>query len=352
MKSAVRACVVAGVCSAVLGGGVVGWGATKKTVTVAADGSGDFKDVQAAVDSAPEGNVVVKIKPGTYQKLINITTPGVELRGMGKQPQDVVLTFNNSHAIVNGTWKSASVMVSGDDFLAENLTMENSFEREHPKPGPNAQAVALFATGDRQVYRHVRFIGYQDTLYADSKTCHLAPAQQGGVPLPAGEAPPACAAARQYYEDCYIEGHVDFIFGDAKAVFKNCEIHALAHSMDTLTAQSKVYPAEDSGYLFLDCTVTGEEGAVNILMGRPWRAYSTVIFINTDFKAKLNPAGWQEWGGRLTNAYYAEYKSHGDSGDVAQRLEGTHVLSKDEAAKYTVKFWVGGKDGWDPAKVK
>ena len=138
--------------------------------------------MQAAVDSAPEGNIVVRIKPGTYQKLLNITTPGVELRGMGKQPQDVVLTFNNSHAMVNGTWKSASVMVSGDDFYAENLTIENSFEREHPKPGANAQAVALFATGDRQVYRHVRFLGYQDTLYADSKTCHLAPAQQGGAP--------------------------------------------------------------------------------------------------------------------------------------------------------------------------
>ena len=159
----------------------VGWGAAKKkVVTVAVDGSGDFKDVQAAVDSAPEGNVVVRIKPGTYKQLVNITTPGVELRGMGKQPQDVVLTYNNSHAMVNGTWKSASIMVSGDDFIAENLTMENSFEREHPKPGPDAQAVALFATGDRQVYRRVRFLGYQDTLYADRKTCHLAPAQQGG----------------------------------------------------------------------------------------------------------------------------------------------------------------------------
>jgi pectinesterase len=352
MKLGVWTRVVGGVCLVVMFGSGVGWGAAKKTVTVAADGSGDFKDVQAAVDSAPEGNIVVRIKPGTYQKLVNITTPGVELRGMGKQPQDVVLTFNNSHAMVNGTWKSASVMVSGDDFYAENLTIENSFEREHPKPGTNAQAVALFATGDRQVYRHVRFLGYQDTLYADSKTCHLAPAQQGGAPIPAVEAPQACAAARQYYEDCYIEGHVDFIFGDAKAVFKNCEIHALAHSMDTLTAQSKVYPAEDSGYLFLDCTVTGEEGAVNILMGRPWRTYSTVVFVNTDFKAKLNPAGWQEWGGRLTSSYYAEYKSHGDAGDVAQRLEGTHQLTDAEAAKYTTKDWLSGKDGWDPAKVK
>ncbi len=150
----------------------------------------------------------------------------------------------------------------------------------------------------------------------------------------------------------YIEGHVDFIFGDAKAAFKNCEIHALAHSMDTLTAQSKVYPAEDSGYLFLDCTVTGEEGATNILLGRPWRTYSTAVFVNTDFKARLNPAGWQEWGGKIPTSFYAEYKSHGEAGDVSQRLAGTHVLTDEEAKKYTVKDWLSGKDGWDPTKVK
>jgi pectin methylesterase-like acyl-CoA thioesterase len=332
---------------------MTGWAAPKKkVVTVAADGSGDFKDVQSAVDSDPEGNVVIRIKPGIYKQLVNIKANGVELRGLGKQPQDVVLTYNNSHALVNGTWKSASIMVSGDDFVAENLTMENSFERENPKPGPDAQAVALFATGDRQVYRRVRFLGYQDTLYADSKTCHLAPAQQGGAPIPAEQMPVPCAAARQFYEECYIEGHVDFIFGDAKAAFKNCEIHALAHSMDTLTAQSKLYPAEDSGYLFLDCTVTGEEGAKNIFMGRPWRTYSTAVFVNTDFKVKLNQAGWQEWGGRISTSYYADYKSHGESGDVSQRLAGTHVLTDEEAKKYTVKEWLAGKDGWDPAKVK
>jgi len=159
--------------------------------------------------------------------------------------------------------------------------------------------VALRVTGDREIFRHVRLLGYQDTLYADSKTCHST-----------GETG-TCRASRQYFGDCTIEGHVDFIFGDAKAVFERCEIHGMAHSMVTITAQSRVRPDEDSGYLFRDCTVTAEAGAAEILLGRPWRETSTVVFLNTDFKAPLDPKGWLEWGGRLKTSDYAEYGSHG-----------------------------------------
>jgi pectin methylesterase-like acyl-CoA thioesterase len=248
--------------------------------------------------------------------------------------------------MAGGTSKSASTTVSGDNFLAENLTFENSFSRDNPDAHGDIQAVALLATGDRDVFRHVRLIGAQDTLYANSKTCHSDAEIAAGRP---------CRAARQYYSDCYIEGHVDFIFGDAKAVFDHCEIHAITHSIVTITAQSKVYPvypAEDSGYLFLDCTVTGDPGATDILLGRPWRAYSTVVFLNTDFKAKLDPAGWAEWDGKLKTSSYAEYDSHGMSGPVSQRIAGTHQLSAAEAARDTVTAWLAGPDGWRPEATR
>jgi pectinesterase len=315
------------------------WGATNKVVTVALDGSGDFKDVQSAIDADPQGHVTVRIKPGVYTQLVQIAADGVELRGLGSRPQDVVLTFHNSHAMAGGTSKSASTTVSGDNFLAENLTFENSFSRENPDAHGDTQAVALLVTGDREVFWQVRLIGAQDTLYANSKTCHSDAEIAAGKP---------CRAARQYYSDCYIEGHVDFIFGDAKAVFDHCEIHAIAHPITTITAQSKVYPAEDSGYLFLNCTVTGDAGATDILLGRPWRAYSTVVFLNTDFKAKLAPAGWAEWDGKLKTSSYAEYGSHGMSGPVSERIAGTRQLSAAEAARDTVKAWLAGTDGWNP----
>ena len=312
---------------------------SRKTVTVAADGSGDYKDVQAAINSAAAGNITVRIKPGKYHQVVTIAANGVELRGLGAEPGDVVLTFGNSHEMAGGTTKSASTTISGDDFYAENLTFDNSFSRDHPEAHTDGQAVALLSLGDRQVYRHVRLIGAQDTLYANSKRCHSESDAKAGLP---------CAAARQYFSDCYVEGHVDFIFGDAKAVFDHCEIHAIPHAITTITAQSRLYPAEDSGYLFLNCTVTGDAGATNILLGRPWRAYSTAYFLNTNFLAPLNPSGWSDWDGKLVTSTYAEYGSHGKAGDLSKRLAGTHVLSAAEAARFTVAAWLGGQDHWSP----
>jgi pectin methylesterase-like acyl-CoA thioesterase len=320
--------------------------AKKKTIMVAADGSGQFKTVQEAVDSAPDGNVRINIKPGEYRSLIAINANGVELRGLGKTPQDTVLVYDNSAGTPGpdgrqlGTGKSATIMLTGDDFLAENLTIANDFEKKHERSNQGSQAVALHVTGDREVFRKVRFLGFQDTLYADSKLCH-APGTSG-----------TCHAARQYYANCYIEGHVDFIFGDAKAVFDKCEIHTLPHVMDTLTAQSRLRPEEDSGYVFRDCTVTGDPGSQDILLGRPWRAYSTVVFLNTDFRAPLDPAGWKEWSGALATSDYEEFNSHGMAGDVTKRIAPSKQLTSADIGKYATKTWLAGTDGWDPEKVR
>jgi len=315
----------------------------RKIVVVAADGTGQFKTVQEAVDSAPDGNIRIDIKPGEYRALIMVAANNVELRGLGRTPQDTVLVYDNSAGTAGGTGKSGTIMVTGDDFHAENLTIANDFEKRHERSNQGSQAVALHVTGDREIFRHVRFLGFQDTLYADSKSCHTPGGMAGGGASP-------CQASRQYYADCYIEGHVDFIFGDAKAVFDRCEIHALAHVMDTLTAQSRLRPEEDSGYLFRDCTVTGDAGAQDILLGRPWRAYSTVVFLNTDFKAPLDPAGWKEWSGALATSDYEEYNSHGMAGDVSKRISPSKQVPEADLPKYTTKAWLSGTDGWDPEK--
>ncbi len=332
----------------------------KKTVLVAADGSAQFKTVQEAVDSAPDGNLRINIKPGEYRALIHVTTNGVELHGLGKTPQDTVLVYDNSAGTPGpdgrqlGTGRSGTVTLSGDDFLAENLTIANDFEKRHTRSNQGSQAVALHVTGDRDVFRHVRFLGFQDTLYADSRLCHTPPAAPGSSAAPAAAV--TCNAARQYYADCYIEGHVDFIFGDARAVFDRCEIHTLPHVMDTITAQSRLRPEENSGYIFHDCVVTGDPGSPpspqDILLGRPWRSYSTAIFINTDFRAPLDPAGWKEWNGALKTSDYAEYNSHGQSGDVSKRISPGKQLTQADLAQYATKAWLSAPDNWNPEKIK
>lgn len=308
--------------------------AQPKSATVAPDGSADFTSVQAAVNS---GAKLIRIHPGTYKEVLTISQSGIQLRGTGARPQDVVLTFDNSAGTAGGTTKSASVTVSGDDFYAGNLTIENSFSRTRPLNQEGSQAVALKITGDRAVFRHVRFLGYQDTLYPNSKHCDT---DQG-----------PCQPARQYFSECYIEGNVDFIFGDALAFFDRCEIHALAHATVMLTAQSKRYAEEKSGYVFDHCRITAEKGAAKVYLGRPWRAYSTVVFLHTEMGPEIAPEGWHEWehDGKpsLPTSFYAEYHSTGAGANPSRRQ-----LTDAEAARFALKTFLAGDDQWDPTKVR
>jgi pectin methylesterase-like acyl-CoA thioesterase len=306
----------------------------KAAVVVAPDSSGDFTTVAAAIES---GARIIRIKPGTYRELLTIPQAGIQLRGTGARPQDVVLTFDNSAGTAGGTTKSASITVSGDDFYAENLTIENSFSRNRPLKQEGSQAVALKITGDRAVFRKVRFLGYQDTLYANSKSCET---DKG-----------PCVPARQYFSECYIEGNVDFIFGDALAFFDRCEIHALAHSVIMLTAQSRHYAEEKSGYVFDHCRITAEKGADRVFLGRPWRAYSTVVFLNTELPSEIDPEGWREWEhdgkASLPTSFYAEYRSRGPGARTDTRKQ----LTDAEAARFALKTFLAGDDHWDPTKV-
>lgn len=300
---------------------------------VAPDGSADFKTVSAALAS---GATDIRIKPGLYKEHLTIDRSGVQLRGLGSTPQDVVLSYDLSAGTAGGTTKSASVTVSGDDFLAENLTIENTFSRTRPLAHEGSQAVALKVTGDRAIFRRVRFLGYQDTLYAASKHCE-------------SDSGP-CTPARQYFENCYIEGNVDFIFGDAMAYFERCEIHALPHSTIMLTAQSRHYPEEQSAYVFDHCRITADPGVQHVYLGRPWRSYATVVWLDTEMPAAVEPAGWHEWehNGKasLPTAYYAEFHSTGPGANPARRQ-----LTAAEAARFALGPFLRGDDRWEPTKV-
>jgi pectinesterase len=312
--------------------------AAKPVESVAGDGSGQFRTVQSAVDAAPEGGAVLRISPGTYREKLMVAKDGIELRGTGSTPAAVLLTYDDSAGTAGGTSKSYTVAVTGDDFVAENLTIQNDFEKTHARSEQGSQAVALMITGDKEVLRRVRLLGYQDTLFANSKSCHAAE-----------DVGKACRASRQLFEDCYIEGHVDFIFGDAKAVFDHCEMHGVSHPTVMLTAQSRLFPEEDSGYLFLDCTVTATPDVQQLALGRPWRPYARVYFVNTKLAgATVAPEGWSEWADKLKTSDYAEWNT-GPGSDVSQRAKPSRQLTKEEASKLTVASWL---EGWNAEAVK
>ncbi len=165
-----------------------------------------------------------------------------------------------------------------------------------------------------------------------------------------------CAATRQYFSDCYVAGNVDFIFGDSKAVFENCEIHSTPHGGGYITAQSKHFPKQDSGFVFDHCKLTADPAVTGpIFLGRPWRPYATVIYMHTEMDDKIDPAGWREWHPgdthSLETVYYAEFDSTGPGAHHDQRDPHTHFLTPDEAKQYEPAIFLRGTDNWDPTKL-
>ncbi len=287
-----------------------------------------YATVQAAVDALPDSGGEIEIAPGTYREKLVVLRNGVHLKGLGAKPQDVVLVYGDGASTAGGTFKSFSVNAAGDDFHADNLTIQNDYWL-NPDNRPS-QAVALALTGDRAVLTHVRLLGHQDTLYANKG--------------------PKGRMARQYFADCYIEGHVDFIFGNAKAYFKDCEIHGLAHPEVMYTAQSKNAPTEDSAYVFDHCTLTAEAGALAVSLGRAWRPYATVIFLNTHMAAPVIKDGWREWHpgqtDTLRSAYYAEYKSTGPGANPTGREPYSHQLTDTQAATWSLDSFFKNDTQW------
>jgi polygalacturonase len=308
---------------------------------VAGDGTGDFRSVQQAIDALPPDGGLIKIRPGVYRETVAITKPHVRLEG-ASDPSTVTIVFDKSAGTAGGTLKSATVSVRADDFFARGITFANDFSRGRELAPQGSQAVALLVTGDRAVFRNMRFLGAQDTLYAGSKSCA---SEQG-----------PCVPARQYFADCYIEGNVDFIFGDAKAFFERCEIHAIPHQIVMLTAQSKHYAAQESGFVFDKCKITADPGAQQIFLGRPWRPYATVVFVDADLEAGVEPAGWREWHPGETNsletAFYAEFKSGGPGSGTRQRDSHSKQLSAREVRAYSLQEFLSRPDGWNPAQAR
>lgn len=293
-----------------------------------------FTSVQAAVDALPAQGGVIEIAPGVYREKLTVSKAHVRFKGLGKRPQDVVLVWGDASATVGGTFKSASVTITGDDFQARNLTIANDY---HLKATIPSQAVALFVNGDRAVFDRLRLLGAQDTLYAGHRKC--APRV-------------ACQNSRQYFRDTYIEGHIDFIFGDGKTVFERCHLHAIAHDGVFFTAQSRLTPEQDSGYVFDRAKVTVDPKATGVFLGRAWRPYATVVFLNTKLGKGLDPKGWREWTPGKTEtwktAHFAEYRSKGPGANARAREPWTHQLTRAQAARWSMPTFLSGSDGWTP----
>jgi len=316
--------------------------AEDETLYVAADGTGEYYSIQRALDAAPKDGALVLVAPGTYREVLTVDKPNIRLRSANPDASKTVVVNDRSAGANGGTLHSATVNVTADNFFAENITFENDFNRTHIQKQEGAQALALRIIGDRGVFHNVRLLGNQDTVYAGSRNC-----------TPDGA---NCVPTRQYFSDCYIAGNVDFIFGDSKAVFDRCEIHSTAHVGGFITAQSKHYAEEDSGYVLNRCKLVADASLTGkVYLGRPWRPYSFVVYLNTEMGSHIDPAGWREWHPGQTHSldtsYYAEFNSTGAGAPAGQRDPHTHILSAEQARQYEPQVFLRGADNWNPLQL-
>jgi pectinesterase len=215
-----------------------------------------------------------------------------------------------------GTFRTPTVQVDADDFTAENITFDNA-------AGRVGQALAVRVDGDRAVFRNCRFIGWQDTLFLNR--------------------------GRHYIENSLIAGDVDFIFGGATAWFEGCRLHGRRDGY--ITAAST--PAEaPHGFVFANGSITGDPD-VRTYLGRPWRDFAQVTFLNTDMSAVVRSAGWHNWDRpeREKTSRYREHASRGPGGDASARVPWAQPLSNQGAAALSPTAVLGGPDHWNPQAV-
>ncbi|MGM0879704.1 MAG: pectinesterase family protein [Bacillota bacterium] len=326
-------------------------------IEVSADGNGDFTKVQDAIDHVPDNNaspVTIRIKPGVYKEKLHVAKPFITLLGEGKNAQEVVLTFDDCanktmpDGEPYGTFRSYSIFIGADHFSAELITFENS-------AGPGrlvGQALAAYVDGDRAIFRRCRFLGYQDTLFTGPLPPE--PMKPGSFTGPRGGQSPR--NTRQYYEDCYIEGDVDFIFGSATSLFLRCELF----SKNRLSAEqggiNGWYTAASTpenipyGYVFLDCKLTSDAPPRTVLLGRPWRNYAKTAFICCWMGEHIHQDGWDNWNKpeAEATASYCEYGSTGPGAGTGGRVSWSKRLGDREVAMYAPAIVLAGDDGWNP----
>lgn len=311
-------------------------------ITVGTDSP--YKTIQRALDSIEvkdEVHYVITIGKGVYREKVMVMIPRITLRG--DNPEDTVITYDDCASKIlpdgrkMGTFNSFTLYIGAADFKGENLSIVNS-------AGPGSvvgQAVALYGDADRIHLKNCRLSAYQDTLCTGPLP--IDPVPKGINPLHSyhmndGDKP---KVFRQYYENCYIEGDIDFIFGSARAVFRDCEIHSRyldGERTSFITAPSHI-ESEKTGYIFLDCRLTGKAAKGSVFLGRPWRSYGSVSFINCEMGEHIHCEGWDNWSSREKErtSSYSEFHCYGAGSNRKSRVKWANISDSVPEGDYSLE---------------
>ena len=296
------------------------------TLFVARDGTGEFRNVNDAVEvcrAFMDYHKVIFVKKGTYKEKVVIPSWLDNIEIVGEDVESTIITFDD-HANIRlagteqgmGTFRTYTMKIEGNGIVLKNITIENNSARL-------GQAVALHTEGDRLQFIGCRFLGHQDTVYTGK------------------------AGTRLYFLNCYIEGTTDFIFGPSTAWFEGCTIKSKANSYVTAASTPKDV---EYGYVFNRCRLIADEGVEKVYLGRPWRPYAHTLFMNCELGKHIVPAGWHNWGNadNEKTARYMEYNNSGDGADKGQRTSWSRQLTAKEAKAITLERVFSISSTWKP----
>lgn len=346
------------------------------------DKANNYDTVSEAVEACELMNptsekqrITVHIAPGTYREQVIVKAPYVSF--VNDSDKEVLLTwyygigykyyssdasgyYNPQNAydkydkhIANRWGVAVYVKSTATAFRAEGITFENSFNRyitdeeladgvectgetlkiernystDVDSKAATERAAAIAIEADQSEFKDCSFYSSQDTVYTQGS--HL------------------------YFKNCLLEGQTDYIFGSGSCVFDACELSFKGYSTNSqggyITANRP--NAGESGYLFRNCTVTGNDKLTVTpgYYGRPWGADAKVTFMNTKLTSAnlIVAAGWDSMSGaNPANANFFEYNTTTAAGaavDTSKRVRG--VMSKADADKIQVTDYFGS---WVP----
>ncbi|KAF9605480.1 hypothetical protein IFM89_017499 [Coptis chinensis] len=287
-----------------------------KTITVGSNG--DYSTIQSAIDSVPSNNdnwIRVYVKGGDYREKVVIPQDKPYIILEGDESATTTILWNDYDDIEKPTFA-----VLADNFVAKSISFKNTAYNENPR---HLKAVAALIAGDKSAFYKCSFYGVQDTLYD----------KQG----------------RHYFRSCYIEGAVDFIFGNGQSIYESCSIHVTGEVLGPgfvgfITAQSRSSPKENTGFVFKSCRVFGC-GAT--FLGRAWGRYSRVMFYQSDISNVVVPLGWDAWNftGNEETILYAEHECSGSGSNRSKRVSWIKELSDKDAAQLADISFID-QEGW------
>ncbi|MEO7414668.1 MAG: pectinesterase family protein [Opitutaceae bacterium] len=327
-------------------------GATR--LTIAADGTGDFSTVQAAIDFIPEGNTTpttLFIRKGTYRELI-FWEGKHAITLLGEDRKQTIIAYANNERFnlaggnpfagaapdpstqprVRGNIYRRGVLLvhRANDLAIANLTVRNTT----PQGGSQAEAIILNGTPEAHaILKDLDLYSFQDTLQVNGQA---------------------------YITGCYIEGDVDFIWGTGPCFFEDC----IARSVRSRTCYTQIRNrAPNHGYVFYRCTFDGAPGVTGNLLSRvqPSRfPNSEVVLLDCVLGPSVSPIAWQldglpqnEPAPSYPDLHYWEFNSRDLAGkpvDASGRLPISRQLTQpadaETLANYRNPEFVLG--GWNP----